>query len=1551
MSNQSDTIRSLLHRFGVVGPARVRVLGGTGARIAVLLTVAVAIAAFSAAPALAKEVHVYSSFFGEPCNATPCGNGQFKEPAGVAVNDSTSLTEPTAGDVYVVDKGNNRVEYFSATGEYKGQFNGAAAPTGAFSKPEWIAVDNDESSPSFGDVYVTDNGHKAIDKFSATGTYLGQLTGACEVGKSPPCTLIPFTELDGVAVDLAGALWVYQSSGAVDNYSDALANEFLGSRELQLYGVPAVDHASPNPGFAVGPEAGGSEDVLYASYSFAETHSFLPFNSVGEYAGRREYSVPMVWEYGGNTASAVDLSNGELYIDYGTTVGAFNFSAGSAGTQIETSFGSGHLSASTGVAVNSSTGSALSNSVYVSDATADRVDVFPEVTLADTTTEAATGVSETAATLHGTVNPVGIAVSACEFEYRTEAEPEYGQHSIACSHLPGSGTANVAVEATPSTLTPNTTYRYRVSATNIDGTDYGSEAYFNGPEASFTTSSAPRISSVSAEVNQTKQAGLTTATLKATIDPDGRETTYQFEYGETESFGTSVPPAPASIGSGYSPVAVTAELSGLKAGARYYYRVVASNEYGPAANGGHRFTTLPPTLVEAESVSGVTATTATLSGEVNPGGIPPSECKFEYGTSTVFYNESAPCEAPDAAEIGSGTALVKVHADLKGLLGGTAYRFRLVATNDILGTNETFPTAGDNEEFTTSTVPVIASGEAVDVTAGGAELRANVNPEGLQVTHCAFEYGTSTSYGSSVRCAQKKSAIGYGTEPVPVSAQLSELAPNTTYYWRLSVRDANGEGYEPGHTFVYPTTGAELPDHRSYEMVSPPFKNGGLIGDVFLGFLPRISEAGSRVIAPDIQCFAPSQSCTGSRGNEGEPFEFTRMPTGWVTTALQPPAAQFSENSSWLVDADEGTALFSMPTGPSGEDEFYARSSEGVFSAIGPVTPGSTGVGPFHTSIKVATAGFSHLVWNEEGGSIHEYVGAGNTQPFLVGVTGPRGSEDVISSCETWLGGGHDEEHSPQTWNDLSADGRTVYFNAVGHDKFDNLCPSSQTAPPVNELFARVDGEESGAHTVAISEPMAPETLASTPVDGNCTSEECLKDIGEPADWSAGLFEGASADGSKVLFTSTQQLTNEAVQGTGSTTANGCSSGAADCNLYLYDFARPAGHNLIDLSAPEGSGETPRVQGVTAISADGSHVYFVARGVLSAQERPGCKASFEAAKLAAEGRCQARDGAENLYVYAAGHTTFVAPLGASDAFNDWEQGAGGYGESANVTPDGRFLVFASYARLTPDDTGGGASTQIFRYDADTGQLLRVSIGNDGFHDDGNAGDGQATIVPAFWGAFGGVRPARGDPTMSNDGSYVFFQSPRALTPHALDDVVIGHFQGKTEYAQNVYEYHEGHVYLVSDGRDASGTNTPCGARSNGSTVCLLGADGTGSNVFFMTADQLVPKDTDTQVDIYDARICEPAGGNPCISEPPPPLPPCGGEACHGIPPERSPLLTGGSETLNGKGNIAPVVSPPPKKVTKKAAKCKKGFLKNKKGKCVKKPKKSKKAKKSTRRAK
>jgi hypothetical protein len=136
---------------------------------------------------------------------------------------------------------------------------------------------------------------------------------------------------------------------------------------------------------------------------------------------------------------------------------------------------------------------------------------------------------------------------------------------------------------------------------------------------------------------------------------------------------------------------------------------------------------------------------------------------------------------------------------------------------------------------------------------------------------------------------------------------------------------------------------------------------------------------------------------------------------------------------------------------------------------------------------------------------------------------------------------------------------------------------------------------------------------------------------------------------------------------------------------------------------------------------------------------------------------------------------------------------------------------------------------------------------------------------------------------------VFFSSAGGLTPQALNEVVLNEETGVT--ANNVYEYHDGQVYLISDGQDRHQVTTT-------SAVALYGASRSGSDVFFMTADKLVGQDTDTQQNIYDARI---DGGFPAPVTPTP----CRGEVCAGAPGSAALFGVPPSSTFVGAGNVTP----------------------------------------------
>jgi hypothetical protein len=308
-------------------------------------------------------------------------------------------------------------------------------------------------------------------------------------------------------------------------------------------------------------------------------------------------------------------------------------------------------------------------------------------------------------------------------------------------------------------------------------------------------------------------------------------------------------------------------------------------------------------------------------------------------------------------------------------------------------------------------------------------------------------------------------------------------------------------------------------------------------------------------------------------------------------------------------------------------------------------------------------------------------------------------------------------------------------------------------------------------------------------------------------------------------------------------------------------------------------------------------VYFVAKGVLTGEEEN-------------QNHERAVEGADNLYVYSEGHRVFIARLSAVDGrrfqLEETTSDDGQWGTQlleANVTPDGGVLVFMSHRALTADDTRPEGPRQVYEYDADAKSLTRVSVGQGGFNDDGNAGEGNATIAYVQNVVAAASEPVRTDPSMSDDGQFVFFQSPIALTSGALNDVRVPSEEGQAldeGFAQNVYEFHDGEVSLLSDGKDT--TDTPGGdSEGNLSPVELIGSDREAKNVFFATFDPLVPEDTDTQRDFYDAHVCSEA--EPCTVPVAGPPALCEGEACHPAPAGPGSEGAPASESFVGAGNL------------------------------------------------
>jgi hypothetical protein len=670
---------------------------------------------------------------------------------------------------------------------------------------------------------------------------------------------------------------------------------------------------------------------------------------------------------------------------------------------------------------------------------------------------------------------------------------------------------------------------------------------------------------------------------------------------------------------------------------------------------------------------------------------------------------------------------------------------------------------------------------------------------------------------------------------------------------------------------------ASLPDCRAYELVTPPAKNGAVVSPS----LPTLAADGSSLTGAATAAFAGLPN--DELASQGIAFyRFARTGSGWVTTPIQ--IFQGEGQSIGVNDS-----VWRPAGGPSqfGVEHISLRRPDGTLRDVGPVWPPA--FGPSRSSYAIvgaASEAANGIVFssseptprwpfdtNVSGSSLYEYIGTNNSEPTLVGVSGGPGATTLIGQCGTSLGS---SEHIlfGSKYNAISANGQTIFFDAeaeshglsstpIGAWASSSTCTngaSTGTAPPTDELYAHLGGSE----TVWVS---GPQCTPASACDNVSTEPYTTEEASRAA---AVSFEGASADGSKAFFTTTQQLTNSDTDSTR--------------DLYEYDFDAPPGQRLTQVSAGGSGDATPgsgaEVEGVSRISEDGSHVYFVAKAVLTTE--PNGVGD------------EAQAGEDNLYAYdTTTHlTAFVATLSPQDSA-DWAP-EGTTSHPIQATPDGRFLVFTSVADLTPGDTSSAA--QVFEYDAQSGSLLRVSIGENGFNDNGNTALGGATIVRTSYNVSGQAEGfTRGGAlarTMSDDGSYVFFESPNGLTPKALDDVEI---DSEGDLAQNIYEYHAGHVSLISDGNDTSLIGRVSGGRQK-SGVLLAGTDASGADVFFTTVDPLVFQDTDTQVDVYDARI---GGGFPAPLEPPV----CRGEETCKAPAAQPPPEPGAAtSTFSGPGN-------------------------------------------------
>jgi hypothetical protein len=759
-------------------------------------------------------------------------------------------------------------------------------------------------------------------------------------------------------------------------------------------------------------------------------------------------------------------------------------------------------------------------------------------------------------------------------------------------------------------------------------------------------------------------------------------------------------------------------------------------------------------------------------------------------------------------------------------------------------------------------------------------------------TSYQFEYGPADcALGGCVAVPLFPDDLGAaGHQGVKVLQAVTGLQPATTYHYRVVALNSIDRTPGPDRTFTTQgiAAGPQSADSRVWELVSPFEKAGGTPGRPLFSLI-QASPSGEGLV------YAATGSLTsdplGNRSPEGSSILATRGGNGsWSSKDLSPvhtePAAlkpsmeykMFSPDlTRSLMDPRDNTKL----SPETSEHTPYLRT-EGAppeFQPIATSAPpnpnvtsgvpfgGSFGSGePSSVSVAGATEGLDHVVVQSrtpllidhlDGPGLYEWS-SGDLKP--VSVLPPGEGAESGTLVPGLLGSATGSlKHA------ISDDGSRVFWSK-GREGEEPGYGEGAVGVSIGGLYLRqVQQEESSRLDV---------------VDGG-TGEGAV----------APAFQGASADGTVVFFTDSQQLTSDA--------------SPEGRDLYRCDLgalvASEGCASLEDISVPLHPEEGGEVDLVSAMDSDGTWMYFVAKGVLDDSVGP-------------EGEV-AVSGQPNFYRWDEGEgIRFLARLSPADHL-DWGVRQFGLetGQSdqlaAYSTVDGRFFTFMSERSLTGYENRNPASgeliQEVFLYDARTNRIHCASCDPFGSTPVGRLGTAPA-VDPHFPPLWQGrvVANVLPEPAENNGPEEYSFHQPRAVLDNGrvYFQSVDGLLPGDSNGQWDVYQWEPlgvGDCTESSEGSRVARSGDGClslisSGRASGESA-FLEASASGDDVFFLTRDRLSVLDTDTANDVYDARV----NGVEAVL---PPIAECAGESCQ--PSSEAPKdPTAASEQFRGPGNV------------------------------------------------
>ncbi len=965
------------------------------------------------------------------------------------------------------------------------------------------------------------------------------------------------------------------------------------------------------------------------------------------------------------------------------------------------------------------------------------------------------------------------------------------------------------------------------------------------------------------------------------------------------------------------------------------------------------------------------------SAETNPPGIPEGSFSGQVGSqlSVAADNANGRVYVTDVKEADSGNATA---TDVFGSGGEYITQFSHYsehqqptgtavdqATDRVYVSNIVSYPSSVVDIFGDVVVPDVATESPTELKPTSVTLNGMVGPDSVQLSDCQFDYGTSKSYGQTAACVPAAASIPVDSNEHAVSAAVTGLSADTTYYYRLQATNKNGTNTgQIAQEREFTTPGPGIHGEWASNVASMSVTLSATIdpqndpttyyfqygtsasygGDVPLAPGSAIgSGEGDRSVSIHLQGLASDTTyhyrvvAVGELGVvvEGADHTFTTqlqggefvLPDERAWELVTPPNKDgvypfVHEGSDLIQAASDGSGITYQTDGPLGEGaqgyQFYAQ----ILSMRGAAGWSSRDIAGRQSLPPEGTTAIELAETVEDWQLFSPNLSVGLTEPGVVATPqSPEATERTLylrdSASGTFLplltpadvlpGIKFGEREAPflAATPDLS---HVIFGSTVA------LTPEAATGGAKN-LYEWSAGRVRLVNIAPNGETVPDAELGSHEGKEGMTADAVSSD-GRWVVWYQGGYIGSQAPSLYVrdmVEKKTVQLGGEGARFVTMSSDGSKVFYVEGGELYVFDTATGT---QTDLTADHGAGEANAGVGggVMGSNEDGSYVYFVATGVLG-------------------NASGAVSGGDNVYVLresgGAWTTVYIATLSSEDEAS-W--GGGTYGGapkyddvSSRVSPDGRYLAFMSERSLTGydniDAVSGQPDEEVYLYDAVADRLVCASCNPSGARPVGvfDSGEGSGFLLvdrEAAWShiLYGGVNhwlagsiPGWDEATAGAHGltSYQsrYLSDSGRLFFNSPDALV----PLDTDGVEDVYEYEPAGVgSCVGASATYSERSGGCvGLISSGissSESAFMDASENGDDVFFVTASKLTSEDYDNSDDIYDAHVC--SAVVPCRA--PVVLPPAcsSGDSCKAAPsPQPTSFGPPPSATFSGTGNV------------------------------------------------